>query len=64
MRKENAWLNGGKAIENKTSESKTTGYDVPMDETKAHPNLVKPSDPDVKDEPIAMKWKNNEAKKE
>ena len=58
MRKENAWLNGAKSIENKSSESKKEGWDVPMDETKAHPNLVRPSNASVPDEPIAMKYKN------
>ena len=37
-----------------------------MDEKKATPNLVRPSEPDVRDEPIAMKWVNEtkEEKKE
>jgi hypothetical protein len=64
MRKENAWLNGSKKIIGKTNEQKKTGWDVPMDETNAYPNLVKPSNYNETDELIAMGWKNVSAKTE
>ena len=49
MRKENEYLNGGKKIEGKDAPQKKSGWDVPMDETNAHPNLKAPSNPDEPD---------------
>ena len=61
MKKENEWTNGGKKIEGKEGGKKKKGYDVPMDEQNAHPNLKQPSNPEVADQPVAMKWVDNNA---
>ena len=58
MRKENAWINGKKVIEDRTNPIKKEGWDVPMDETNAHPNLVKPSNYEEPDQPHAMHYIN------
>ena len=59
MKKENEWTNGGKKVEGKEGGQKKKGWDVPMDEQNAHPNLKQPSNPEVADQPVAMKWVDN-----
>ena len=65
MRKENEYINGGKKIEGREGPPlKKAGWDVPMDEQRAHPMLKEPSTPDKADQPIAMKWADGAPKKE